>query len=52
MDLQELYDRLLRYCYSRTQDKYLAEDIVQDTFVRFYCNRIRDGCYQEKIQQK
>ena len=38
MDLQELYDRLLRYCYSRTRDKYLAEDIVQDTFVRFYSN--------------
>ena len=27
MDLQELYDKLLRYCYSRTHDKYLAEDI-------------------------
>lgn len=38
MDLQELYDRLLRYCYSRTHDKYLAEDIVQDAFVRFYSN--------------
>ena len=38
MDLQELYDRLLGYCYSRTHDKYLAEDIVQDTFVRFYSN--------------
>lgn len=38
MDLEELYDKLLRYCYSRTHDKYLAEDIVQDTFVRFYSN--------------
>lgn len=36
MDLEELYDKLLRYCYSKTHDKYLAEDIVQDTFVRFY----------------
>lgn len=38
MDLQELYDKLLKYCYSKTHDKYLAEDIVQDTFVRFYSN--------------
>lgn len=38
MDLEELYDKLLRYCYSKTHDKYLAEDIVQDTFVRFYSN--------------
>ncbi len=38
MDIEELYDKLLRYCYSKTHDKYLAEDIVQDTFVRFYSN--------------
>ena len=38
MDLEELYDKLLRYCYSKTHDRYLAEDIVQDTFVRFYSN--------------
>lgn len=38
MDLEELYEKLLRYCYMRTHDRYLAEDIVQDTFVRFYSN--------------
>lgn len=38
MDLEELYDKLLKYCYSKTHDIYLAEDIVQDTFVRFYSN--------------
>ena len=38
MDLEELYDKLLKYCYSKTHDRYLAEDIVQDTFVRFYSN--------------
>lgn len=38
MDLEELYDKLLKYCYNKTHDRYLAEDIVQDTFVRFYSN--------------
>lgn len=38
MDLEELYDKLLKYCYSKTHDRYLAEDIVQDAFVRFYSN--------------
>ena len=38
MDLEELYDKLLKYCYSKTHDRHLAEDIVQDTFVRFYSN--------------
>ena len=38
MDLEVLYEKLLRYCYMRTHDRYLAEDIVQDTFVRFYSN--------------
>ena len=38
MDLEELYEKLLKYCYSKTHDRHLAEDIVQDTFVRFYSN--------------
>ena len=36
MDLKEQYDKLLRYCYSKTKDRFAAEDIVQETFLRFW----------------
>ena len=38
MDLKEQYDRLLRYCYMKTKDSFLAEDIVQETFIKFWSN--------------
>ena len=39
MDLKEQYDKLLRYCYMRTKDSVLAEDIVQETFLKFWQSR-------------
>ena len=36
MDLKEQYDKLLRYCFAKTKDRYLAEDIVQETFLKFW----------------
>ena len=39
MDLKVQYDRLLRYCYMKTKDRFLAEDIVQETFLRFWQKR-------------
>jgi len=36
MDLKEQYDKLLRYCYMKTKDSLLAEDIVQETFLKFW----------------
>lgn len=36
MDLKVQYDRLLRYCYMKIKDRYIAEDIVQETFLRFW----------------
>lgn len=36
MDLKEQYDKLLRFCYMKTKDRYLAEDITQETFIRFW----------------
>ncbi len=36
MDIEEQYDKLLRYCYMKTMNRELAEDIVQETFTRFF----------------
>ena len=36
MDLQEQYEKLLRYCYMKTKNRCIAEDIVQETFLRFW----------------
>lgn len=36
MDLQEQYEKLLRYCYMKTKDRCIAEDIAQETFLRFW----------------
>ena len=36
MDLKEQYDKLLRYCYMKTKDRFTAEDIVQETFLKFW----------------
>lgn len=35
MDLEELYDKLYRYCYMKTHHPQVAEDITQETFLRF-----------------
>ena len=36
MDLSEQYERLLRYCYMKTGNRELAEDITQEAFLRFW----------------
>ena len=36
MDLKTQYDKLLRYCYMKTKDRFIAEDIVQETFLKFW----------------
>lgn len=41
MDLEEQYDKLFRYCYFKLYDKQLAQDITQETFLRFYSKNIR-----------
>lgn len=35
MDLEERYDKLYRYCYMKTRHPQAAEDITQETFLRF-----------------
>lgn len=35
-DLSAQYDKIYKYCYFRTGDAVLAEDLTQETFLRFY----------------
>ena len=44
MDLEEQYDCIYRYCYYRLRHVQLAEDITQETFLRFFeCERKDTG---------
>lgn len=36
IDLEEQYDRIYRYCYFKVQNRETAEDITQETFLRFF----------------
>ena len=36
MDIEEQYDKINRYCYFKIYDKQLAQDITQETFLRFF----------------
>lgn len=35
-DLGEQYDKIYRYCYFKVHDKHLAEDLTQETFLRYF----------------
>lgn len=36
MDLEEQYERVLKYCYMKVNNRELAEDITQETFLKFW----------------
>ncbi|MDE5589874.1 MAG: RNA polymerase subunit sigma-24, partial [Acetatifactor sp.] len=36
MDLDEQYDKIYRYCFFRLRQRETAEDITQETFLRFF----------------
>ncbi len=36
MDLEEQYDKIYRYCYFKVHQREIAEDITQETFLRFF----------------
>lgn len=35
IDFEEQYDKIYRYCYFKVKNRELAEDITQETFLRF-----------------
>lgn len=39
MDMEEQYDKIYRYCYFRLHQREKAEDITQETFLRFLESR-------------
>lgn len=41
MDLEEQYDKIFRYCYFKLYDKQLAQDMTQETFLRFYRQHLK-----------
>ena len=41
MDLEEQYDKIFRYCYFKIYDKQMAQDITQETFLRFYSRGLK-----------
>ena len=44
MNYKEQYDKIYRYCYFRVKNPVIAEDITQETFLRF----LESNTYQEK----
>lgn len=41
MDIEEQYDKIFRYCCFRIYDRQLAQDITQETFLRFFGQDLR-----------
>lgn len=42
MDIEANYDKIFRYCYYRVSNKALAEDLTQETFLRFFAGHYRE----------
>ncbi len=38
LDIEEQYSRIYRYCYFRLRDRHRAEDITQETFLRWFAS--------------
>lgn len=36
IDIEEQYDKIYRYCYFKLHNRELAEDVTQETFLRYY----------------
>lgn len=38
IDIEEQYDKIYRYCYYRLRDRDRAEDVTQETFLRWFAS--------------
>jgi len=42
VEIEEQYDKIYRYCFFRLKHQQLAEDITQETFLRFFESSYRE----------
>lgn len=47
VDINEQYDKIFRYCYYKLHDHHLAEDLTQETFLRF----LESSTYRDRGKQ-
>ena len=47
MDIKEQYDKIYRYCYFKMYDDQIAQEITQETFLRFYKQGLNLGSDKE-----
>ena len=47
MDMEELYKKIYHYCYFNLYDKQLAQDITQETFLRFFQQNVSSNIRKE-----
>lgn len=40
-DIEEQYDKIYRYCYFKTQNAALAEDLTQECFLKYISQNTR-----------
>ena len=38
LDIEEQYEKIYRYCFYRLRDREQAEDVTQETFLRWYAS--------------
>ena len=38
LDIEEQYEKIYRYCFYRLRDQEPAEDVTQETFLRWYAS--------------
>ena len=43
LDIEEQYEKIYRYCFYRLRNREQAEDITQETFLRWVCQRHLPG---------
>ena len=46
IDIEEQYEKIYRYCYYRLRDREQAEDVTQETFLRWFAS----DTYRDKNQ--
>ncbi len=46
IDIEEQYEKIYRYCYYRLHDREQAEDVTQETFLRWFAS----DTYRDKNQ--